>query len=630
MSKTKISSSPNRVIMTDVLPFESPITFSNIGLFNYLQTDRKNQPSLIKFLFENKSSYVPYKYDIKRKSNKYRTLCLIHPLSQIKFIKFYDEFAELIIYNCNKSKYSLRKPLKISKLAKSKEPQFPNFPSRFFVYGPYNFMYEFFDSFEFRRLEKKFSHLARIDISKCFDSIYTHSISWAIKDKSYSKNNINKISFEHEFDKKMQYSNYNETNGIVIGPEFSRLFAEIILQDIDINIEKGLREQGLKFNTDYSIRRYVDDYHIYSSSKDNIDLIVDSIESELKKFNLFINESKTDYYTAPFISNISLAKIQISSKINIFYKRLFKYDENFEDKYKVEKLKKIIKPQVISNQILNELKSILVLSSVSISDISKYILSVIGNKLKLTLNVDKENEGIEVLNNDQQKNFEVFITIIIDLIYSVIALNIVPKNTIFLCQFVCNLQTYCKKRKVTNLKYLQKRILDETLLLFNSLNHKEKDGCVESSNILITLSLLGENFELPEIYLINHFNIVINSEINYFKFSSLLYYIKDKEKYNKIREMISKSVLSKFRNATVPMISSEFFVLFFDYINCPYINKNYKEELIDIVSEKHKLGLIDSAEKNRIIKYTRRFSWFTQWKTPIRKLLKYKEYAIDY
>lgn len=627
MKGEKIDSSQSRVIMTDVLPFESPLIFSNIGLYNFLLSSKVGMPTFVKFLFENKEAYIPFKYDIKRNSDKYRTLSLVHPLSQIKFIEFYSEFDDVILYNCDKSKYSLRRPVKKSTIIKSDDNSFPKFPSRYFVYGPYNFMYEFFDSFEFRRLEKKFTKLSRIDISKCFDSIYTHSISWALKDKRYSKKNINKISFEHEFDKKMQFSNYNETNGIVIGPEFSRVFAEVILQDIDVQIEKELLKNNLNYNKDYSIRRYVDDYHVYANSRETIDLIIGVIELELRKFNLFLNESKTSHSSSPFISNISLAKIKISSKINIFFKRMFKYDPDFESKYKIQTLKKVNRPHVISNQILNELKSILLISSVSIADISKYALSVIDNKLNRTIKSTKEEDSF---NEEDQKKFVVFITVIIDLVFSIISLNIVPKNTVFLIGFISNLQIFCRKKKITNLQFLQKRILDETLLLFSSLYHKEKEGCVESSNLLTAISLLGSSFALPEKYLITNYKIEESSEINYYKFTGLLYYIKNKVQYAKVRKILTKSVLDRFVQSEQPMNLSEMFVLFFDFVNCPYIENKYKIELINIVKEKHKYGNIGDDEMNRIIKYINRYSWFTQWNTPISRLIRTKKYAIDY
>ena len=61
------------------------------------------------------------------------------------------------------------------------------------------------------------------------------------------------------FDMLMQRLNYNETNGIIIGPEISRIFAEIIFQDIDSKVIRSLRSKGFKFNKDYVIKRYVDD-----------------------------------------------------------------------------------------------------------------------------------------------------------------------------------------------------------------------------------------------------------------------------------------------------------------------------------------------------------------------------------
>ena len=49
----------------------------------------------------------------------------------------------------------------------------------------------------------------------------------------------------------MQRLNYNETNGIVIGPEFSRIFAEIILQRVDKEVEKALYVNGNQECSDF-------------------------------------------------------------------------------------------------------------------------------------------------------------------------------------------------------------------------------------------------------------------------------------------------------------------------------------------------------------------------------------------
>lgn len=73
-----------------------------------------------------------------------------------------------------------------------------------------------------------------LDVSKCFDSIYTHGLSWAVKDKAFTKTHVDvSTTFAQAFDQVIRHGNHNETNGIPIGPEASRIFAEILFQEID-------------------------------------------------------------------------------------------------------------------------------------------------------------------------------------------------------------------------------------------------------------------------------------------------------------------------------------------------------------------------------------------------------------
>ncbi len=86
-------------------------------------------------------------------------------------------------------------------------------------YSGFDRLYKFFESDDHIRLEKKFRYQISIDISKCFDSIYTHSIAWATKSKDEAKENISALTFGNHFDKVMQRLNHNETSGICIGPK---------------------------------------------------------------------------------------------------------------------------------------------------------------------------------------------------------------------------------------------------------------------------------------------------------------------------------------------------------------------------------------------------------------------------
>ncbi|EJB4240974.1 RNA-directed DNA polymerase, partial [Salmonella enterica] len=146
---------------------------------------------------------------------------------------------------------------------------------------------------------KRFSIMWMLDVSHCFDSIYTHSVSWALKNKAYIRKHVtNSNQFGQELDTLMQRSNNNETNGIPIGSEFSRIFAELIFQQIDNNIELDLMdEHGWKNKKDYVILRYVDDFIVFCNNESNAEIISKTINVKLNEFNLQLNKNKFKKYS---------------------------------------------------------------------------------------------------------------------------------------------------------------------------------------------------------------------------------------------------------------------------------------------------------------------------------------------
>ena len=81
-----------------------------------------------------------------------------------------------------------------------------------------------------------------VDIANCYNSIYTHSITWAICGKENAKNYMRTqlpVSMKNDYelgdsiDAFTRFQKNNETNGIVVGPYTSRIFSEIILSAID-------------------------------------------------------------------------------------------------------------------------------------------------------------------------------------------------------------------------------------------------------------------------------------------------------------------------------------------------------------------------------------------------------------
>ena len=266
MGRIKINKEDkSRVILTELLPYEVPMLFSNEGFYNIIKNDElayfEAKVKGTKYQEWNEQFTLPFNYDIKKNIiGDTRTLSIIHPFTQKRYINLFENYDSLMLHLCSKSPFSLRKINKIAKFYFSPnfvfdeenlinpdrevEPEILDAESQYiksyYTYKPIDLIYKFYDRTEFQRLEQRYNFLMEFDISKCFYHIYTHSVTWAVKDKESAKINRNKITFENTFDKLMQHSNYNETNGIVVGPEISRIFAEIILQQVDLNVLEKL------------------------------------------------------------------------------------------------------------------------------------------------------------------------------------------------------------------------------------------------------------------------------------------------------------------------------------------------------------------------------------------------------
>ena len=84
-------------------------------------------------------------------------------------------------------------------------------------------------------LEATADWLVKTDISRFYPSIYTHSIPWAAYGKERVKAGLDfyKGSFADRLDLLVRSCNRNQTIRLPIGPETSRIIAEIISSRID-------------------------------------------------------------------------------------------------------------------------------------------------------------------------------------------------------------------------------------------------------------------------------------------------------------------------------------------------------------------------------------------------------------
>jgi len=125
-------------------------------------------------------------------------------------------------------------------------------------------------------------YMVSADISKCFPSIYTHSIPWALVGKNVAKSNRKK-GWYNDLDHFTQNLKYGETHGILIGPHTSNLISEIVLSAIDNRlVEKK-----------WEYIRNIDDYTCYVKSEQDARQFLIDLQAELRDFDLSLNHKKT-------------------------------------------------------------------------------------------------------------------------------------------------------------------------------------------------------------------------------------------------------------------------------------------------------------------------------------------------
>lgn len=139
-----------------------------------------------------------------------------------------------------------------------------------------------------------FAYCIHTDITDCYSSIYTHSIPWALHTKAWAKTHRKTNCIGNNIDKRIQWLQNGQTNGIPQGSILMDLIAEMVLGYADTIL---LKKIDLVKIIDFKILRYRDDYRIFSAKKDDAEIIIKLLSDILAELNLKLNSNKT------FLSN---------------------------------------------------------------------------------------------------------------------------------------------------------------------------------------------------------------------------------------------------------------------------------------------------------------------------------------
>ncbi|CAK1814981.1 DNA-binding protein [Vibrio crassostreae] len=651
-----------RFLLTEVLPYETPMFYSNVG-FYYLTKSEDTLPVYIKDILINdgNETYIPYDFYISKGEDGFRKVSVPHPATQYKMCNLVHDNAELVTYLCSKSNYSIRKPTRVAsyyyesnhdfysnknhKLLKDhdvEQQQSINeedyvddmYTSSYFSYDGYTLLYKFYDSLKFQSLEKKFGCYLRFDIAKCFSSIYTHSISWAIKGKLYSKENAGKHSFDDQFDKCIRNMNDGETNGIIVGPEFSRVFAEIILQKIDVEVEIFLKKKGLINKVDYEVKRYVDDYFVFTKDDQTASIIYNIFTKKLSDYKLFINSSKTKKDRRPFITNLTIAKTDVSDIINDFFKSIKRDKSDLDgivEKKRVPSITGIYKPYSRSKKLITRFKSIVKSNDATYDAFSGLVLSIFRTKLTDLLNEIKHIKNMK----DHSSTYLGFLIFTVDFLSFIYSMNVKVSTSHLMSQIFLLIHEISGRLNKSDSIEVEKKIRDEAKLLIQNVVESGKPR-VEFINVIISLRLLYGSSVVRDEWVLNFFGVNFCEQeidnLDYFELTSLLYLSCLDGSNPHLKDSVYKSLIKRIVSASSPKKSSELMQLFLDLGSFPLVNKLlYKEAISAYLTKIH--GNEPSQTKvNQVFNWIHGKRFFVDWrgKANIRTLLHRKAMLVGY
>lgn len=662
-----------RPVATDMLPFEVPPSFSNSGFFAFLMQhdvriscwdnkktvrwiapdDRFDDAFRIIFRLadkthENFRTYseahdgknlavrewkifsnwtMPFNFRISHKETEFRQLSVIHPQAQMFVAEFYQLHASEILYHCSKSNFSIRFPASVARSVRYKDRLFKENigdsddsieeagkeyegSGSYFTYSKYSNIFKFYENYAYLNAERKFGTLYKLDVSSCFDSIYTHSVTWATLGQEVAKENLNNLdtTFGGKFDRLIRELNRGETNGIVIGPEFSRVFAEVILQDVDRKLEQViLSDYGLKNRVDYEIFRYVDDYFVFCNREVVATYIKRHLSELLKLVKLTLSSEKSERYERPIITPLTIAKNKIS---NCLAERIVTNVEKKSDPHSGDDID-YFSVRIQSKSLIVDFKAALKDSGVKYKDVLNYTLAAIEKKVNFIFRKFKGN-------HDDHKDYRELVSAMLGIlefsafIYAAQPrINFAVRLTRIIATIVDKLHEFEVERD------LKDRVFK---FIFDSINrhikHTPHDRFheVETLSLLLALNKLGRGYRIPEQNIATFVGLEISDagdysfkrHMSYFSISVCLLYIRNQARYGKLRDFLEAEIKKKFEDRSAYLHQdSELVIAALDLQCCPYISQGLKEYIATSYGiETARLPLLQCASPY----------WFTNWK----------------
>jgi hypothetical protein len=171
-------------------------------------------------------------------------------------------------------------------------------------------------------------YLLTADIARCYPSIYTHAIPWALHGKSVAKKKFHsKKLLGNRLDIATRNCQDRQTVGVPIGPDASFLLSEVVLSAVDKALPRRLFTNGY---------RYIDDYEFSFSVRADAERALGELQQGLSIYELDLNGLKTSIKELPeptdklWATELRLFDLEAPNDRTAEYKLMRFFDRAFE------------------------------------------------------------------------------------------------------------------------------------------------------------------------------------------------------------------------------------------------------------------------------------------------------------
>lgn len=291
------------LIAAGYFPKEYPPPFNTRSFAAYAATLSPSE-------FGSRVSSRPASHNLARPGGLRRRLHIPNPFSYLRLAHLLADHWLTIEQFCSASTLAVSTPVSDSSAARALRPRLDGADL----------------AVERARVRRSARVILRTDIARFYNSIYTHSLPWALHGKDAAKRRRTG-GLGNDIDERLRDLQDGQTLGIPVGPDTSLVAAEIVATAID----RRLAEFGL-----YGFR-FIDDFEFGFDTRSEAASALATIEEVLSDFELAINPRKTSIedlpveLERPWIAEIRSYPLAVATRQNLisFFNRVFDLKKAF-------------------------------------------------------------------------------------------------------------------------------------------------------------------------------------------------------------------------------------------------------------------------------------------------------------